>query len=143
MVIEEVVFADFKDGRKPVVKFVGQDRQLILNRTNSFILSNAFGDETDLWAGEEIQLSAIDVVFNGKIVRGTSISVPVDPLKNGVADSKAQISASVVEAPRDSAKGRAKNTLPPKAQRAIQGASPAPDGPHENSTIQAPEIDFE
>jgi hypothetical protein len=142
MTIEEVVFAEFKGGKKPAVKFVGEDRQLVLNKTNGFILSTAFGDETDHWIGREIQLSAIDVMFDGRIVRSISVAIP-KPMKRDVLQPNMPASKPVVDAPCDTAKGRTKTPQSPKAQRAIQGASPAPDGPHENSNIQAPEIDFE
>lgn len=50
----------------PVLYFKKVDKGLVLNKTNSNVIENLYGDETDDWHDEEICLFATMVDFAGK-----------------------------------------------------------------------------
>jgi hypothetical protein len=51
---------------KPVLHFVGEQRGLVLNKTNSNTMSCAYGDDTEAWRGREITLFPTRVDFKGR-----------------------------------------------------------------------------
>ena len=53
---------------KPVLYFRGEDRGLVLNRTNAAMIAHAHGTDTDRWAGKVVELRSEPVSFQGKIV---------------------------------------------------------------------------
>ena len=63
------------EGEKPVVRFVGKDSALVLNKTRALSLGAAFGNETDNWVGKTIKLGTVKVSMNGSIVD----SITVEP----------------------------------------------------------------
>ncbi len=50
---------------KPAIYFVGKERRLILNGTNTEILCAAYGNESEAWTGHEIGLSTADYTAKG------------------------------------------------------------------------------
>lgn len=66
----------FDDESKPLLMFVGKDRGLILNKTNSGMLVAALGDETDLWRGRVVELYPDRVMFSGRMVDAIRLRVP-------------------------------------------------------------------
>jgi hypothetical protein len=54
-------------------------RGIPLNRTNQLILSAAFGDETDDWAGKTVEIWKGTAQFNGQVVPSLKIDVPPPP----------------------------------------------------------------
>lgn len=63
------------DEEKPVLMFQGKQKGMVLNKTNATILSDAFGPETDAWAGEEIILYSAKVQFQSRMVDGLRIRI--------------------------------------------------------------------
>lgn len=61
--IEEV--GQSKD-RCPVLYFQGQQKGLVLNRTNGKTIATMYGDETDAWMGKPIELFATTTEFRGE-----------------------------------------------------------------------------
>lgn len=51
---------------KPVMRFVGEQQQLVLNKTNAFCCVEMFGDETAAWAGQQVELYATTKHQDGK-----------------------------------------------------------------------------
>ena len=45
-----------KDGAKPVLRWVGSEQGLVLNKTNSMTIASILGNETGSWAGKDIEL---------------------------------------------------------------------------------------
>lgn len=67
--IESVSMEKIGEDRKPVLHFVGKDRGLVLNKTNSNRIVEAVGsDETDNWEGWQITLYACKVDYQGQRV---------------------------------------------------------------------------
>ena len=72
--IERVEMATFDgEGEKPVVRFVGKDSALVLNKTRALALGAAFGNETDSWVGKTIKLGTVKVSMNGSIVDSITV----------------------------------------------------------------------
>ena len=82
LVIESVTKVTFDEGPKPAVRFQGERQQLVLNKTNAFTLVNIFGDDTDLWSGKQVQISAVPIFFQGKQVKGLCVQ-PYSPAGSG------------------------------------------------------------
>lgn len=74
LVIAGVEMQNFKarDGSeemKPIVSFQGLEKGLVLNKTNSKLISKALqSDDTDDWLGKPITLYSAEVEFGGDIV---------------------------------------------------------------------------
>jgi hypothetical protein len=69
VVIDSVTVEKIGDDRKPVLHFVGKEKTLVLNKTNSNRIEEATNtDEMDDWAGWTITLYACKVDFQGKRV---------------------------------------------------------------------------
>lgn len=78
VVIDRVEMRDVGDDHKPVIFFQGKDRGVVLNKTNSGVLEDAFGDETDHWHGQTITLYPTKVDYQGK--RVDAIRILADPV---------------------------------------------------------------
>ena len=50
---------------KPALSFVGKEKQLILNATNTKILCEAYGDDSNSWIDHEIGLTVADYTDKG------------------------------------------------------------------------------
>lgn len=74
LTISKVELADVGSGEmKPVIHFLHKDRGLVLNKTNAFIIAEAYGVNTDSWPGKSITLYSHQVNFQGKIVDGVAV----------------------------------------------------------------------
>jgi hypothetical protein len=74
--------------KKMVVYFEGKQRGMVLNRTNAERLSHKFGDDTDGWAGQSVQLYSEVVHFQGKTVDGLRVRpVAAAPAKQDLNDA--------------------------------------------------------
>jgi len=58
---------------KIVLSFDETDKQLALNITNSKLLAEKYGDDTDLWKGKQISLMVVKKNFAGKLVDGIQV----------------------------------------------------------------------
>jgi len=61
--------------RKPILRFSGKDKGLVLNKTKSMTLAEAFGPETEGWAGREVALYPTKVSYNGKMVDSIALEI--------------------------------------------------------------------
>jgi hypothetical protein len=53
---------------KWILYFKGQDKGLVLNKTNTTTIAKLYGDDTDGWLGKRITLFATQVDFQGRQV---------------------------------------------------------------------------
>ena len=58
---------------KIVLSFGETEKRLALNSTNSKIIAEEYGDDTDEWAGKQITLSVVKKNFAGKLVDGIQV----------------------------------------------------------------------
>ncbi|HWE19657.1 MAG TPA: hypothetical protein VG758_21150 [Hyphomicrobiaceae bacterium] len=61
---------------KPVLYFEGQDKGIILNKTNAATIAELYGDDTDEWPGEAITLFSAMVTYQGKTMPGLRVKMP-------------------------------------------------------------------
>lgn len=65
---------DLGDDRKPVLRFAGKDKGMVVNKTNWGILEAATGQpDSDDWAGYSIVIYATKVSYQGKMVDGLRV----------------------------------------------------------------------
>ena len=64
------------EGELPVVRFAGKDAGLVLNKTNSNVMVDAFGDDTDGWLGRVMEVYATKVQYKGDMVDGLRVRIP-------------------------------------------------------------------
>lgn len=85
--IESVELKELKDGKKLDIGFVGKQKHLLANKTNSKRIAYMFGDETDVWIGKKVQLYTEMVDFQGNVVeairvrpaKSTPVAAPQKP----------------------------------------------------------------
>lgn len=58
---------------KPVLWFVGLDKALILNKTNTSMLSQKLGNDIEQWSGKEISLEVRKVESFGELVEAIRV----------------------------------------------------------------------
>lgn len=82
VIISKVGLTEFDAQKKLVIHFQGKSKGLSLNRTNAQILAMAFGDESDGWLGQQVELWVDPyVTFQGKMVGGLKVT----PMKSATA----------------------------------------------------------
>lgn len=68
ILMDRVVMEEIGGDHKPVLYFIGKDRGLVLNKTNSSIIAEMHGWETENWNNRKITIYPARVEFQGKIV---------------------------------------------------------------------------
>jgi len=67
--MESVAMEEVAPGEsKPVLRFVGIPKGLVLNKVNTATIVSAFGKETTTWTGNNLMLFAQTVAFQGRMV---------------------------------------------------------------------------
>ena len=61
---------------KPVLRFIGTEKGLVLNKTNSDAIATAYGDETDSWHGQPIILFEATTSYGGRTVPCLRVRIP-------------------------------------------------------------------
>jgi hypothetical protein len=78
--ISSVEFADMQDGeRKLLLKFMGKEKGMVLNKTNAQNIASMYGPETDRWVGNRIKLTVALVDYQGKSVEAIRVWPSVPP----------------------------------------------------------------
>jgi len=88
VVIEAVTEVEFKanDGKvehKLRLSFQGQEKGLILNKTNAMTIAGMYGSDTDGWIGKDIHLYQTKVDFAGQMVDAIRIDMPMQTADMG------------------------------------------------------------
>lgn len=76
---------------RPVLYFEGEEKGIVLNKTNATNISKLYGYETDDWVGKKVLLGTAWVDFNGQSTEGirvyppkrSSANKPLNPPKSG------------------------------------------------------------
>lgn len=79
--IDRVEMEDIGGDHKPILYFVGKQKGMVLNKTNSNNIALLYGPETEDWNGKPIELFEAMVDFQGKTVP----AIRVRPSRNGHA----------------------------------------------------------
>ena len=77
--IDTVKMEDIGDEEKPCLYFRGKSKGMILNRTNADVLAARYGDDTEHWEGQELEIYPDKTHFQGKLVDCLRVRVPVPP----------------------------------------------------------------
>jgi hypothetical protein len=132
LVIESVTKVTFPDGSKPAVRLQGERQQLVLNKTNAFVLASAFGDDTECWKGRQIQVVAKPTFYQGNQTQGMS----VQPLNQTGAATGQFPAASPLPAPQP-------QQVPTALTSPPQSSTPQPSTPPVEPSVQAPSVDYD
>lgn len=89
LTIDSVNEVTVGDEDKVTLAFIGAKKELVLNKTNAFVLADLYGDDTDEWPGKRIMLKRTKVEFQGKKVDGVRLFPPA----SGKGKAKASPSA--------------------------------------------------
>ena len=74
--IRAVVMEKIGSDIKPVLYFQGKEKGMVLNKTNGMTIAQAYGHDTDDWAGGNIEVFPAYVDFQGKQVEGLRVRMP-------------------------------------------------------------------
>jgi hypothetical protein len=74
--VESCQLEDLDGEQKPVLRFRGKQKGMVLNRVNAGTLSAALGDETAAWTGREIEIYPDQTMFQGRMVACLRLRVP-------------------------------------------------------------------
>ena len=66
--IRSVAMEDIGGDQKPILYFEKTDKGIVLNRTNSAAIENAYGHDTDAWIGKAVVLFPATTQFQGRTV---------------------------------------------------------------------------
>lgn len=112
---------------KPILKFAGVPKGLVLNKTNSMMLAAAFGPETTAWTGREIELVSEMVMFQGRAMPGIRVRIAATVAPAPVAADPFANATPAPAAPPPQAPA-----APPPEQ--APAADPAPAAPQQQAT---------
>ena len=76
MTIANVMMEDVGDGDKPVIYFSGAQKGMVLNKTNAEMIAYLYGDDTDRWRGQQVELYTTMTSFQGKQMLGLRVCAP-------------------------------------------------------------------
>lgn len=80
-----VKFEDIGGDNKPVLYFIGKEKGMVLNKTNANMIAELYGDETDGWSNQTVELYPTKTDFQGKRVDAIRVREPA----NGAAQTRA------------------------------------------------------
>lgn len=83
--IDSVKMEQLGDDKKPVLYFVGKDKGLVLNKTNTNALIDILGsDDSDDWTDKRVVLYTTKVDYQGKRV----LAIRIDEAPRGTAAAR-------------------------------------------------------
>ncbi len=74
--INGMEIAEFNEGKKLVLKFVDKEKGLVLNKTNSGIIADSYGDDESSWVGQEIVVYPDKTMFGADLVDCIRVRIP-------------------------------------------------------------------
>lgn len=74
--IASVGYEQIGDDTKIVMYFQDKKKGMVLNKTNARTIADQYGDEMDNWIGGDIELFAMKVDMQGRMVDGLRVRVP-------------------------------------------------------------------
>jgi len=92
--VADVSRADEPPAMKVIISLVDKEKDIVLNKTNSFNLASRYGADTDGWVGKPVIVTASLKPFGDKIVPGIDVTAP-QPTE---AEMEAEYAASAAPA---------------------------------------------
>lgn len=98
VVMQHVDREKIGDDTKLVLYFKGKEKGVVLNKTNSNTISDAYGDDTEDWFDQPLILFSVRTDFQGKVVDAIRCRMPTakdnpkptrkpDPISSGPIDT--------------------------------------------------------
>lgn len=76
VIMQNVEREKLGDDMKPILYFKGKDKGVVLNKTNSNTISDAYGDDTEDWFDQPLILFSVMVDFQGKVGPAIRVRAP-------------------------------------------------------------------
>lgn len=102
LIVQSITMESIGEERssKPVLRFVGEQRGLVLNKVNSMEISSWYGDETAGWGGRPVELYSTQTFFGGKQVPCIRVRRPAVQYQQPVQHATQQLHQPVQQAPQ-------------------------------------------
>jgi hypothetical protein len=97
-IVVEVIGED--KSSKPVLRFIGEQRGLVLNKVNGLEISSWYGDETANWIGQPVELYSSTTFFSGRQVPCIRVRRPAVQYQQPVQHAPQQLQQPVQQAPQ-------------------------------------------
>lgn len=112
VIVDAINYEKVGNDQKPIMYFKGKDKGMVLNKTNANAIAYVYGEETDNWIGQPVELFSMMVDFQGRPVQAIRVRVPTQrapaPRNPVMPNARAQ------QAPHPNAPGNgAPNVEPP------------------------------
>lgn len=65
---------------KPIMYFQGAQKGMALNKTNAMLIASLYGNNTDRWGGQRIELYEAQVSFNNQFVPAIRVMAPAEQM---------------------------------------------------------------
>lgn len=101
-----------RKSKKPIIKFVGKDKKLAVNKTNGKTIAALYGKETEQWVGQGLTLYPTTTDFGGETVECIRIR-PVKPERKAPANGGGKTSPRASNGPQQTAKPPPAADTPP------------------------------
>lgn len=73
VIINQVQMETIGSDHKPVLYFMGKQKGIVLNKTNSMNIASVYGPETEAWTGKPVILYPAWVDYQGKSVQAIRV----------------------------------------------------------------------
>lgn len=117
--IDRVEIEDLGQGQdkdsKPILYFVGKNKGMVLNKTNSKVIAKAYGEETDDWTGKPVTIMSMEVEFKGDMVQGLRIRIPKAPVNGGGQGAPVRVAAPAPSADISTMRQQIRDRAPAQA----------------------------
>ncbi len=144
--VEEV--ADGED-HKPILYFDGVEKGLVLNKTNANTVAGLYGDDTERWVGNPVEMFATETEFQGKRVacirvrqpKARPANAPTAPIKDDLATARAACRSAFVNVAGGDEKA-AMETMKSKAAELFPGRTSNTFTAAEWNTLEGSSLPF-
>ncbi|NIA72448.1 hypothetical protein HBA54_28065 [Pelagibius litoralis] len=76
LLMGDVKMAELDDGEKPALHFQNAEKPLVLNKTNASTIAAIYGEETQNWFGQKIEIYPTETDYQGKRVACIRVRAP-------------------------------------------------------------------
>ena len=76
--------------KRPVCKFVGKEKQLILNKTNTRAIADLYGAETDAWHNKKIVIYPTTTQYGDRDMAAIRVKPPKDYVRPVATEEAAE-----------------------------------------------------